>query len=315
MGKRVRISNESINSYGTRIITAGMDISQFQRNPVLLWMHQRGVVIGLVKDIKVEKDEITGELEFDEATELSRQLKKQWEKGSIRMVSVGIDVLEVSEDKALMTVGQTAPTVTKSKLYEVSLVDIGANDDAITLRRDGTVLSLSKDGENPLKKLVNNKIEERMNERQFALLLGFPEDATKEQIEAKVKELLSLSAKLTKLEEEVTGLRKDKEALTLAAITEAVESAIGEHRLTADRKEQFIKLGKKVGIDDLRQTLAAMTPAVKLSQQINLAGGAPAAKTFSQLSKEELELMKKNDPAQYRKLYKEEYGIELKDNE
>ena len=147
MGKRVRISNDSINSYGTRILTSGLDISQYERNPVLLYMHQRGTVIGLVKNIKKENNEVTGELEFDEATELSRQLKMQYEKGSIRMVSIGADVLELSEDKDLMLAGQTAPTVTKSKLFEVSLVDIGANDDAITLRKDGKVLTLSQDGE------------------------------------------------------------------------------------------------------------------------------------------------------------------------
>lgn len=66
--KRVRISNESLNSYGTRVLTAGMNIEQYNRNPVLLYMHERGQVIGLVKDLKVEGEEVTGELVFDEAT-------------------------------------------------------------------------------------------------------------------------------------------------------------------------------------------------------------------------------------------------------
>ena len=73
--KRVRISNESLNSYGTRVLTSGMDVVQYDRNPVLLYMHERGQVLGLVKDFKVEGEEITGELVFDEATELSRRCK------------------------------------------------------------------------------------------------------------------------------------------------------------------------------------------------------------------------------------------------
>ena len=89
MGKRVRISNCSINSYGTRVLTSGMDVVQYQRNPVLLYMHERGQVIGCVKDLKVEGEEKTGELLFDEATELSKRCKKQWEFGSLKMVSVG----------------------------------------------------------------------------------------------------------------------------------------------------------------------------------------------------------------------------------
>ena len=122
MGKRVRLTNERLNCYGSWLVTAGGDIEQFQKNPVLLYMHRRGTVIGLVKDIKVEGAEITGELEFDEATDLSIQLKKQYEKGSIRMVSVGITIIELSDEPALLKPGQTCMTVTKWKLNEVQKI-------------------------------------------------------------------------------------------------------------------------------------------------------------------------------------------------
>ena len=55
--KRVRISNNSLNSYGSRVLTEGMDVQQYCRNPVLLYMHERGNVIDYVKDLKVENDE------------------------------------------------------------------------------------------------------------------------------------------------------------------------------------------------------------------------------------------------------------------
>lgn len=306
MGKRVRISNDSINSYGTRILTSGLDISQYEKNPVLLYMHQRGTVIGLVKNIKKENNEITGELEFDEATELSRQLKTQYEKGSIRMVSIGADVIELSEDKDVVLPGQTAPTVTKSKLFEVSLVDIGANDDAITLRKDGKLLTLSENGENPLLQFINTKKENRMELKQIALMLGLAEDATREQIEAKVKELLTLA-------KEVIALREEKEVLTLSTITEAVETAVKERRLTADRKAQFIELGKKVGLNDLKQTLAAMNPVGKISEMINPTSGVTTYAKLSEVPESELKLMRKNDPTLYAKLYKAEYGVEYDD--
>ena len=51
MAKRIVISDESVNCYGTWISTEGMDISQYEKNPVLLWMHWRGVIIGCIKDI------------------------------------------------------------------------------------------------------------------------------------------------------------------------------------------------------------------------------------------------------------------------
>lgn len=157
--KRVRISNDSLNSYGTRVLTSGMDVSQYSRNPVLLYMHERGNVIGLVKDLKVENGEVTGELVFDEATELSRRCKKQFEFGSLKMVSAGLDVIELSEDKSLLVEGQTCPTVKRSKLFEVSLVDIGSNDDAIVLKRDGRQITLGRDGECPLPLLKREDVQ------------------------------------------------------------------------------------------------------------------------------------------------------------
>ena len=162
--KRVRISNESLNSYGFRVLTSGMEVGQYSRNPVLLYMHERGNVIGYVKDLKVEDNEITGELMFDEATELSQRCKKQWEFGSLKMVSVGIDILEMSEDPKFLVEGQLRPTVTKSKLFEVSLVDVGANDDALVLQKDGQRIELGKDGGMVLPLLHNNNNNQKEKE-------------------------------------------------------------------------------------------------------------------------------------------------------
>ncbi|RAZ95836.1 hypothetical protein DK853_27850, partial [Klebsiella oxytoca] len=64
MGERIRISNETLNQYGTCVKTDGVDLSQYERNPILLWMHQRGVIIGMIKDIRRENGEITGEPYF-----------------------------------------------------------------------------------------------------------------------------------------------------------------------------------------------------------------------------------------------------------
>ena len=64
MGKKVRISDESVNCYGTRIITSGIDLTQYERNPVLLYMHDRSQgVVGLVKNLKVENGELTGKVQ------------------------------------------------------------------------------------------------------------------------------------------------------------------------------------------------------------------------------------------------------------
>ena len=146
MSKRIRLTSERVNSYGTRVLTAGIDMTQYARNPVLLYMHRRGEVIGMVKDVRVENNEMTAELVFDEASELSKRCKKQYEFGSLRMVSVGLDIIELSNDPADLVEGQKHHTVKRSRLNEVSLVDIGSNDDAVVLSHEGKLLTLSTDG-------------------------------------------------------------------------------------------------------------------------------------------------------------------------
>ena len=57
--KRICITSERLNCYHSRVLTSGMNIEQYQRNPVLLYMHERGQVIGYMKDLKAMKKMLT----------------------------------------------------------------------------------------------------------------------------------------------------------------------------------------------------------------------------------------------------------------
>ena len=313
--KRVRISNESVNSYGTRVLTSGINIEQYNRNPVLLYMHERGQVIGLVRDLRVENDELTGELVFDEATELSQRCKKQWEFGSLKMVSIGIDIMETSEEKEHLVPGQTAHTITKCKLFEVSVVDIGANDDAIVLHKDGVRLTLGKNAVDVLPLLHREQTQEQepkqkvkqMDQEKLALQLGLPKDADEATINAKLAKLQADGA-------EVETLRQERDTLRAARIETLVNAAISEKKIGAEKKQQFLDLGKKIGAEELQQTFDAMSAQVKLSNIVN-GGGATAVnggewKKLSDVPSDELAKLRAENPAQYKKLYKAEYGIE-----
>lgn len=308
MSKRVRITNESVNSYGFRVLTSGIDLEQYRRNPVLLYMHERGNVIGYVKDLQVENGEVTGELVFDEASELSIRCKKQFEVGSLRMVSVGLDPKETSGAPELLLEGQTRPTVTKSKLVEVSLVDIGANDDAIRMYNEGTAIELGKDGNCLLPLLSNNPINQTtMDLKKLALQLGLPETAEEATVFAKIAELQKeAGASVT--------LKAENDKLKLAGITTLVDKAITEKKITVENKEHFLNLGKTIGAEELEKTLAAMSPNVKLSGIINHQGGSPAQQgsytKLSEVPEAELLTMRKSDPETYKRLFKAEYGYE-----
>ena len=294
--KRVRITNERLNSYGTWVLTSGMDLEQYERNPVLLYMHERGQVIGYVKDLKVEGDEVTGELMFDEATELSQRCKKQWEFGSLKMVSVGIDILETSE----------------SKLFEVSVVDIGANDDAIVLQKDGVRLTLGKNAAEvlPLLHSNNNKNQKakQMDQEKLALELGLPKDADEAAISAKLAKLKADGA-------EAETLRQERDTLRAARIETLVNAAIAEKKIGEDRKQQFVDLGAKIGADELEKTFGAMSPQVKLSNIVGSHGGGAAGgraeyKKLSDVPSDELAKLRDQNLSEYKKLYKAEYGMD-----
>lgn len=306
--RRICITSERLNCYHSRVLTSGMDIEQYQRNPVLLYMHERGQVIGYMKDLKVEEDgTITGEPVFDCATDLSKRCKAQYEFGSLRMASVGIDILEMSEEPSLLVPGQTRPTITKSKLFEVSMVDIGANDDAIRLHRDGKCITLGKEDECllPLININLHKQEKKMETKDFALMLGLAETATEKEIQETV-------ATMAKRAQQAAALQKQVEQMQEQNILVLVDAAIGEKRITADKKNHFLELGKKLGITEFKSLLDAMPVQKKLSEMIGHENpNQPTEyKKLSDVPTAELLKLRKEQPELYRKLYKAEYGFE-----
>ena len=45
-----------------------------------------------------------------EVTSKSKEVAAQWDKGSLRMVSAGLEIIETSDDQYLLLPGQTGPT-------------------------------------------------------------------------------------------------------------------------------------------------------------------------------------------------------------
>ena len=140
--------------------------------------------------------------------------------------------------------------------------------------------------------------------KELLTLLGLQEGATDEQVLATVRGLKEKADKV--------------EAMTLANITAIVDEAVTTKKITADKKEHFVNLGKAAGIDSLRETLSLMKPAQKPTEVIverTEKGEGKKEVTFAKLSEvpeAELGKMKEENPAEYARLYKAEYGIELK---
>lgn len=327
MAKEVIISTSGLNCYGGRVLTSGIDLTQFQKNPLLLWMHRRSfdrdaMPIGRIDNLRTDGDRLIGTPVFDQNDEFAKKIESKWENGFLRMASAGIEIIETSDAPEHLLQGQTRRTITRCRLEEVSIVDMGGNDEALQLYdRSGKVLKLAAGEDNDALPLLapekkdalsgtapdgkdnnqTNKSTQSMN-KEFLQLLGLSETATEQEA---VGALRLLKEKADKVE-----------TLQLASITAVVDGAIAEKRITADKKEHFVNIGKAAGIDSLRTTLSLMQPVRKPTEVIRQTD-APRddePKTYAKLSDvpaDQLEKLREERPQDYERLYKAEYGHDI----
>lgn len=327
MAKEVIISTSGLNSYGGRVLTSGIDLTQFQKNPLLLWMHRRSfdrdaMPIGRVDNLRIDGDRLIGTPVFDQNDEFAKKIESKWENGFLRMASAGVEIIETSDAPEHLLQGQTRRTVTRCRLEEVSIVDMGSNDEALQLYdRSGKVLKLAAGEDNDALPLL---VLEKKDDLSGTAPDGKDNNQTNKSTQSMNKEILQLlGLSETATEQEAVGalrLLKEKadkvETLQLASITAVVDGAIAEKRITADKKEHFVNIGKAAGIDSLRTTLSLMQPVRKPTEVIHQTD-APRddePKTYAKLSDvpaDQLEKLREERPQDYERLYKAEYGHDI----
>ncbi len=313
MSKEVVISNSRLNSYGFRVLTEGLDLEQYKKNPILLWMHNRPwrgttnevLPLGRIENLRIDGDNLIGTPVFDEQDEFAKQIKQKWEGGFLKMVSAGFEVIEVSDAPEVILQGQRRSTVTKAKLIEVSIVDIGANDDALVLYKDGKTVTLSAGNDSDFPTLIKQQSNTDQKMKAIALKLGLPETASEQEVLAKIGELQTTAQGADAARQE---LAKQKDA----AIDAAVENAIKLRKITADKKAHFVELGKKAGLETLTETLNCMSSSQRPTDVINNGSSGTEYKTLRDVPTDKLEELRKEDFETYSKLYKAAYGIEPK---
>jgi Caudovirus prohead serine protease len=215
------INTENVNEYGSRILTAGIDYKQYLRNPVVLFMHDRddddnrgSEVIGRCLKLSQKGTDLIATIEFDEKDEFAQKIAGKVERGYIRMASLSVDVKETSSESELVLASQILETITKCKLVEISIVDIGGNDDALKLSKNGKPIQLQK---------INLKKENMSQFKTVALALGIVAESTEDTVVGKVQEM-----KLAKetAEKEVNELKVKLSAITTSEATTLVDKAI-----------------------------------------------------------------------------------------
>ena len=310
------INTENVNSYGYRILTDGIDYAQYMRNPIVLFMHERdgygnkgSEVIGRCTRLYKEGTTLIAEVEFDEQDEFAKKIAGKVERGYIRMASMYAEIKEVSTQPQHILEGQIYETVTACKLVEISIVDIGGNDNALKLSKDGKPFQL--------KKIVTNT-SNNMDIKVIALALGMGENSKEEAV---LSALHSLKTDKEKAEAQVVSLTKtikdpqNAEATTLvdkAVKLGLIPEALKESQLKqfeADFDGQKAVLSKLVADKEAENTQQGKANIVR---EVVLGAGAKptgtANESFDYLQKknpERLRAIRDKEPEEYTRLAKE----------
>lgn len=127
------VSDESENSHGFKVLTEGIDTTQFEKNPIMLYMHERPTIIGAWENLRKEDGKLYADAIFDTESERGKEVARQVEQGFLRGASIGITYQKEDLKNGVLE---------KCKLYEISIVDLGSNPNALKLYNDTEFASL-----------------------------------------------------------------------------------------------------------------------------------------------------------------------------
>jgi hypothetical protein len=290
-----KVSDESKNSHGFKVITNGIDTTNFKKNPVMYYMHDRSIlVIGRWENLRIENNELFADAVFDPKDDFAKKIEQKVKGGFLKAASIGI----IPQDKK-------DGVVTKSQLLEISIVDRGSNNNALRLYNQNEIITLS-----------NNLKPKSMDElKQIAKVLGLKGSATLSDILGNIKNLKDKESKLDK---------KDKKTAK-----KLMDKAVGLKLFNEEQKTKFNKFFE-LDFDTAKESLESLienhaekgnSKQVFLNDFLNDLGGNqnnkkdnddPANKPKSQWELDDYRKFApkelKDSPQLYEKLIKKEFG-------
>lgn len=137
---RVICSTEDMDRGGEVIVQAGIDLTAYRRNPVVLFQHDPGQPVARAEEIKLEDGRLVAVVRFPPPGVSPRadECRGLVKAGVISGVSVGINPIH-TEPMDPMHVGSSAPLrYLRSELMEFSFVAVPANPAAVVVARSAS---------------------------------------------------------------------------------------------------------------------------------------------------------------------------------
>lgn len=324
--KRFVLSNgEVTNSYGFRVLTAGIDLERFKANPVCLNEHRNSTknVLGTWEDIEVNGHILTATPNFDTEDEEGKEVARKVNNGTIKGCSIGIkfkyDDIQMIED---------VPVIVKCELMEASFCAIPSNAASVVLydeeekqltEKQVQDLCLSfkeKEEETTGQKKKNNQNEKPITMKQLVAHLQLSENAGETDILEAVK---GIEAKLTasenekaKLKAEKEALEKEKEEAEKAELNAELEAAVKDGRIDEEGKAPILEMPHQSAM----KLLSSLKKRKSVSGQLKTEEAALSE--YDKMSWQELDKgnhlakLKAENPDYYRERFKKQFGKDPK---
>lgn len=306
----------TVNSYGFRIQTDGIDTTRFDANPVMLDSHFSDNKSVLGKWVNLTKDggKLKADDEFDEQDAEALRVKGKVDRGYIRGASMGI-LMNPKDLKMLDGV----PTLPRCELLEASIVAVPSNAASLVVfSYDGQKLS-----EDELKTLTLSVQEEKhqnFNKTHMEKLiltamalqaLGLtvtPEDSSQlnTAIEAMAQKYNELSAAKNVLQGKYDALEATIQAQAEKEAKDLIDLAVTDGRiLEAERAEYEGYAKANLGLT--KKLLASKPAKESLSGQVRegtaAQGAVKSMDDFAKLSVKEQLDFKTSNPEAYKALF------------
>lgn len=266
--KTFKCSDPNQNVYGFSVKTEGIKLDSFLQNPVCLLNHNYDKVMGAWEDVVKMGTTLQGVPVFDTEDPEANKYYGQVERDVIKGASIGIIPLAMSGNE-----------ITESELLEISITPVPANRNALVIYNAKGVKLNAKEAKAYMLSISNDTNKEDENKSQImnkellaALVLlcaqsgvsvNLAADASDEDIK---QAITAVGNKISALNLSVTTLtEKNKEYATKelnaqkAEAEAAVNAAIADKRITADKKETFLKLFAS-DAELAKSTLEALKP-------------------------------------------------------
>ena len=307
------VSTESVNKYGYRVLTEGIDTSEFEKNPLMFYNHDRWgkLPIGRWENLRKENNKLVATAVFDDDDEFAQKVKNKVEKRILNACSMGFDAKELSDDASLLLPGQKRATVTKSILHEISIVDLPGNGDAMRLKMPNKMLVLGAgiEDENVSQLPI---IQRKEDMKKIALALGLPETATEEQAIERIESLHADRAVAIQL----LGGLGEQAGLSKESLLRLAERDFAE---TLKLVQAKVPNQEQEGQGEEEQThpfaqLSAVIEKLSKSQSAPQGQQEQQGESLREMERRDPDAVRSlilNSPEQYKKLYKAQYGKEL----